>query len=135
MFLTHQVGQSRTTTATARPSTLSAPQVTLSSTVTRLAWVSTAVTTPAASTSAPPSYGTTTGLVNRAPYSTTRPASPTHSLTTLTAVPMVNMPWAMTSARPTDLAKRSSQWRRLRSRLAPVYATRLARSMWMAVSY
>ena len=34
------------------------------------------------------------------------------------------MPWAMTSGRPTDVANRSSQWIRLRSRLAPAYCTR-----------
>ena len=41
------------------------------------------------------------------------------------------MPWAMTSGRPTDVANRSSQWMRLRSRLAPAYCTRVARSTWM----
>ena len=42
---------------------------------------STALTTPSTTISAPPA-GTTTGLVKRVPYSTTRPASPAQSATT-----------------------------------------------------
>src|SRR5674476_181153 len=132
MFLSHECSQSRTTTAVARPSTLSVPHIAVSSTVPRLVWSSTAATTAVTTTSAPLSYGTTTGLVNRVPYSTIRPASPTQSLTMLITEPMVNMPWAMTSGSPTDVAKRSSQWMRLRSRLAPVYWTRLSRLIWIA---
>src|SRR5665647_459021 len=132
MFLSHECSQSRTTTAVERPSTLSVPHIAVSSTVARLVWSSTAATTAVTTTSAPLSYGTTTGLVNRVPYSTIRPASPTQSLTMLITEPMVNMPWAMTSGSPTDVAKRSSQWMRLRSRLAPVYCTRFSRLIWIA---
>src|SRR5450759_2908841 len=132
MFLSHECSQSRTTMAVARPSTLSVPHMAVSSTVARLVWLSTAATTAITTRSAPLSYGTTTDLVKRVPYSTIRPASPTQSLTTLITEPMVNMPWAMTSGSPTDLANRSSQWMRLRSRLAPVYCTRLSRLIWIA---
>ncbi len=40
---------------------------------------------------------------------------------------MVNMPCAMTSGRPTDLAMRSFQWITLKSPDAPQYLTRLSR--------
>ena len=48
------------------------------------------------------SFGTTTGLVKRTPYSTTAPGSPTQSVTTRIASAIVNMPCAMTSGRPTS---------------------------------
>src|SRR5690606_29582622 len=108
-----QVGQPlahRRTTARARPRTFSPPDSTVSSTVARPASASTLVTRPETVTSAPVSAGTTTGLVNRVEQDTTRVGSPTQSATTCTAAPMVHMPWAMTSGRPTDLANCSSWW-------------------------
>ena len=53
------------------------------------------------------SAGTGTGRVKRAPYSRIAPGSPIQSVTALTAVPMVSMPWAMTPSRPTDRANSS----------------------------
>ena len=70
---------------------------------------STALTTPCTTISVP-STGTTTGLVNRVPNSTTRPESPAQSATTEPDAPMVHIPCAMTSGRPTDRAKASSWW-------------------------
>ena len=48
-------------------------------------------------------------------------------MTTRTAEAIVNMPWAITSGRPTAWAKRWFQWIGLKSPEAPQYMTRFTR--------
>jgi phage portal protein BeeE len=72
----------------------------------------TVTSTPASSS------GTTTGLVNLQPSSATSAPS-VHSATARAASAIVNMPWAITPGRPTEVATRSDQWIGLKSPLAP----------------
>jgi len=55
-------------------------------------------------------------------------ASPTQSVTNRPPCAMVNIPCAITSGSPTDLATCSFQWIGLKSPEAPAYITRLSRS-------
>ena len=65
-----------------------------------------AVTLASKVTSAPTSSsGTTTGRVNRTAYAVTAAGSPTQSVTTRSAAPMVSIPWAITPGSPTWVAK------------------------------
>ena len=81
---------------------------------------SSSVTSPETSIAEPASSSWTgTGRVKRQANSSSRPGSPSQSVTTRAASAIVNMPWAMTSGRPTDFAKRSFQWMRLKSPEAP----------------
>ena len=68
---------------------------------------------------APSGSGTTTGRVNRTLYSTHGTRVAAQSVTTRTALAIVNMPWAITSGSPTDVANRSFQWIGLKSPDAP----------------
>ena len=72
------------------------------------------------------SSGTTTGAENLTPNSTTVAFGPAQSVTNRPACAIVNMPCAITSGRPTDLAIRSFQWITLKSPEAPQYITRLS---------
>ena len=72
------------------------------------------------------SSGTTTGAEKRTPNSVTVAPGPAQSVTNRPAWAMVNMPWAMTSGRPTARATRSFQWMGLKSPEAPQYLTRLS---------
>ena len=65
------------------------------------------------------SSGTTTGLVNLQPSSSTRPVPPAQVSRARAMSAWVYIPWAMTPGSPTDLATRSDQWIGLRSPLAP----------------
>ena len=55
------------------------------------------------------SSGTTTGAENLTPNSSTTARGPAQSVTNRPACAIVNMPCAMTSGSPTDLAIRSFQ--------------------------
>ena len=71
-------------------------------------------------TSAPSSSsGTTTGRPKRTLYSTSAAGSPVQLVTARAASAMVNMPWAITPGRPTEVATRSFQWIGLKSPEAP----------------
>src|SRR3954469_10896751 len=119
--------QASRTTARDIPSTFCPALVAVRSTRTVLSSSLTA-TLPLTSIVAPwSSFGTTTGLVKRTPYSTTAPGSPVQSVTTRIASAMVNMPCAMTSGSPTSLANFSFQWIGLKSPDAPAYRTRASR--------
>ncbi len=72
---------------------------------------------PATSTSAPPSAGTTTGLVNL-PRMLTTSAPGNHSVTARAASAIVYMPCAITPGSPTASATSSSWWIGLWSPLA-----------------
>src|SRR5687767_5183707 len=99
------------------PSTFWPPQVTCSAIVANPSV--TVLTVPATSTSTPSSSsGTTTGLVNLQPSSTTSPPSAQPS-TARAASAIVNIPWAITPGSPTEVATRSDQWIGLKSPLAP----------------
>ena len=98
------------------------------STATRLS-SSFSATSPLTSITAPwSSSGTTTIAENRALNSSTAPGSPPASSATYRpACAMVNIPCAITSGSPTDLASRSFQWITLKSPEAPAYRTRSSR--------
>src|SRR5690606_4500867 len=81
---------------------------------------SSSATVPAAVSRTPwSSSGTRTGSANRVDSSTTRPGSPTQSVTTRAARPIVSMPCAITPGSPTARAARSLQWIGLKSPDAP----------------
>src|SRR6266545_3654198 len=114
------------TTALARPSTFSSPAIAVMSISAR---PSATLSTLAENVTLAPlsSSGTTTGLVNRTPYSTRSAGSSSQSVTTRTADAMVSMPCAITPGRPSAAAIRSLQWIGLKSPLAPAYRTRSSR--------
>ena len=100
------------------PSTFCPPQVTVRAIVARPS--STALTVAGdLDDDAAVVVGTTTGLVNLQPSSTTTSAPPDHSATARPASAIVYMPWAITPGSPTLRADPSSRWIGLRSPLAP----------------
>src|SRR5690606_7118430 len=117
--------QSRRTSAAHRPSTLVPSAVAVTSMVARPS-SSMPVTTALTSTCAP-SGGTTTMAVKRVRICSMRPASPAQSATTLDAAPIVHMPCAITSGRPTLFATSSFWWMGFWSPEALAYATRVSR--------